>query len=221
MSNIIAPLKQSQQNLKDNFEHALEDDELILDRIKLALKSSDKKIIANLRGFKFELFVKTFSSYPSSRLAKLSILIISNSYRPNNDDLFKLCDHYDMNKMEFYFNQDPFMFNKILNLYNENVNQKIHIDEGVCFNYLNSQLDYWGLENKFDDIIDKCCKTHLNARKTYINDEIEKEDQIIKLTELKHDFKYRIFFPELREKIFNYMEYSNNYLIGRVFFCYK
>jgi hypothetical protein len=213
MSNIVAPSKQSQQNLKDNMEQFLDEDSII-EEIKLTLKSSEKRITVNLRGFKFDLFVNSFTKYPLSRLAKLSYLIMND--KPSNDQLIKLCDHYDLNKMEFYYNNDPFIFNKILNLYDEN-NQKIHFDEGICFNYLNLQLDYWGFENKFNDIVDRCCQVHLNARKSYIDGEIEKEDKIIKLTDFRYEFKYKNFFPKLRKKLFNYIEYSNDSLIGKVF----
>jgi hypothetical protein len=213
MSNVVTPFKQSEQNFKDTIQQNLDDDS-ILDEIKLKLESSDKKITINLRGFKFELFVKSFSKHPTSRLAKLSIMILNSNGKPfNRDDLLELCDYYELDKMEFYFNKDPFILNKILNLYTENY-QKIHVEEGVCINYLNTELDYWGFENKFQDIIDKCCQVHLYNRKCFIDGEIEKEEKLIKQVEFKHEFKY--FFPKLREKLFNYVEYSNNSIIGRV-----
>ena len=170
-----------------------------------SVSGSKELLRLNLRGIKFELIASLFNTkYPNSRLANLSNLALKTEPL-KQENLVDVCDFYEKKSNEFYFNRDPFIFNSILDLYVQD-GSKIHINEGVCFNHVLNQLKYWGFENEVDQIVDQCCLHHLNERKSEIEHELSIDQELRRSVEFQHEFKYKIFFPKLREKIFNCME---------------
>ena len=114
--------------------------------------------------------------------------------------------------MEFYFNRDPFLFNQIINAYNEEEDGSLHLNEGICYDYLIRELKYWQLERK---LIEKCCRVHLNERRDFIAQEIKDEEQILAEIELKYDFGQN-FLSKLREKLWNAIEKPQDNIMGKV-----
>ena len=180
------------------------------------IKAQNKRIILNVRGIKYECLLNTFNKYPTSRLGKLFNLLSLNSNQANiHNDLINLCDDYDLNKMEFYFNKDPFILNMILNLFEyDNNENRLHLNENTCYSYLNEQLNYWLID--YELTICKCCKMHLSMKTDLIETELRKEELLLEQIEFRHDFGKR-FYPHLREKLFNYMEKPNESIIGKIY----
>jgi hypothetical protein len=177
-----------------------------------------KRVILNVRGTKYDVIVNIFNKYPQSRLGRLSsLLLLSNE--PSPQDLAQVCDDYDLNFNEFYFNKDPLVLNQVLNLYSSNnmdINtNRIHINENICFRYLSEQLSYWGLD--FNLTVEKCCKMHLNIKNEFLNGELEREESIMREIEFKHDFGHRLF-SGLRQRLFEYMEKPAESIAGIVRF---
>ena len=67
-----------------------------------------QRVVLNVGGFKHEVLWSTLNRIPNSRLGKLKINI-------NNEDLYNLCDDFDPEKLEFFFDRDPTLFNMMLN----------------------------------------------------------------------------------------------------------
>ena len=67
-----------------------------------------EKIILNARGIKYEVLLNVLEKLPKSRLGKLKIEIEKNKIEKIENDiaLMKLCDDFDLNKNEYYFNKE-------------------------------------------------------------------------------------------------------------------
>ena len=173
-----------------------------------------KRIVINVRGIRFDVIPSLFNKYPTSRLGRLNTFLQCNSNTLKHQDLFKICDDFDLKTKEFYFNRDPIIFNLILNLYNDN-DKRIHVNEGLCWKYLNEQLNYWGLGYELS--IEKCCKMHLNTRRDQIEIDIDMEDRIKEEIYCKYHFGVG-FIANLRHKFHKYIEDPKDSIIGMVNF---
>ena len=179
-----------------------------------------QKVILNARGIRYEIYLNTFKSYPNSRLGKLQNLLTRPYKQPNHAELLQICDDYDLNKYEFYFNRDPNVLNLILNLYTidstTNEQAKFHLGDNICYKYLFEQLFYWGFNYaELPNLIDKCCMIHLEKERDVFNEELEKEKIVLKDLDIEYDFGKR-FFPKLRRTLFDYMEKPDS-IIGKAY----
>jgi potassium voltage-gated channel delayed-rectifier subfamily S protein 3 len=177
---------------------------------------NESKIKLNARGIRYEVPLKTFNKFPNSRLGKLYNLLVS-SQRPSHLKLMQLCDGYSLEEKEFYFNRDPFILNSILNLYSSNNLSKMHLNDGVCSWFLCDEMAFWGLDyqNEESSIIEKCCQIYIGNKTKQIQDELEIDEKVISDLDFQHNFG-KIFFPRIRETLFNYMEKPLNSYIGKV-----
>jgi len=155
-----------------------------------------KKIFLNLRGSLFHVPLSIFLKLPESRLGRLKTYLETNK----TEFLSGICDDYDLDQNEFYFNKDPTMFHMILEYYN---GERIHFDESVCANYLHKQLNFWGLDELhcFDD----CCQYKYLEKLDRIRDDLACQRKIIHTYEYKEDFSKRLF-PLFREKAWEMTE---------------
>ena len=95
-----------------------------------------RRIILNVRGIKYEVLLSILIKYPKTRLGRLGHLLLSNQ-KPTQQDLNQLCDDFNLNENEFYFNRDPFILNMVLNhCSGHDMGYKIHVNENLCFKYL-------------------------------------------------------------------------------------
>ena len=113
----------------------------------LALKHASDKIYLNVRGVKYKISMKRLINLPRSRLARLAKLIQSDEN--NEKELAKLCDDYNLDQMEFYFDKDPFVLNRILNLYQ---NGKLHVNHSDCVYFIRDELEYWQIDEYSLDV---------------------------------------------------------------------
>ena len=55
-----------------------------------------KRIVINVRGIRFDVIPSLFNKYPTSRLGRLNNFIQCNSNTLKQQDLFKICDDFDL-----------------------------------------------------------------------------------------------------------------------------
>ena len=151
-----------------------------------------KRITINARGFKFDVLLDNLKKLPTTRLGKLENYI--DSYINNNNDnindenkspklcLKDICDDYDLNLNEFYFDKDPFILNTVLNCYS---NGNFHIDKNICPFYINEELKYWGLDKH---LVNDCCFYRFQTCKSELKDELKQQKKIIDDYLFKEDF---------------------------------
>ena len=107
----------------------------------------NKRLKLNVGGERFEILGKPIQKSKKGRLWKIINTI-------DESDLQKLCDGYNMDELEFFFDRDPTLFNYILGYYRVG---KIHISESLCPVNLNNELIYWDIDQP---IMDVSCKLH-------------------------------------------------------------
>ena len=165
----------------------------------------NQRILLNVGGFKFEVLWKTLDSFPCSRLGKLKKNL-------NNEYLYNLCDDFDRDKLEFFFDRDPTLFNFILNYYRDG---KLHINENICPNLLQSELNYWEIDEPNMDLY---CEEKLCQKQQAINSLVEnyvkifnKEKHKIEEINILNSTRIRV----VKNKIWNLLE--NPFEIGSSF----
>ncbi len=125
------------------------------------------------------------------------------------EDLKDICDDFNPDTFEFYFDRDPFVLNSILNFYS---NDELHLNNNVCASFFSNELEYWGIDGcEFHE----CCISKYLNKKNDIFEEIKKEKEIIK--EYTHKDKFGEYFPELREKVWKIVTYGEKSFISKVF----
>ena len=174
-----------------------------------------QRVVLNVGGFKHEVLWSTLNRIPNSRLGKLKINI-------NNEDLYNLCDDFDPEKLEFFFDRDPTLFNTMLNYYREG---KLHITDNVCPYLLQLELDYWGLDEPNMDLY---CEEKLHHKQQAIDDLVENYNKIlieekIKLEEINKikSSKFKSFKNDIWDLLDNPFANKSS-VIAKVFkyYCY-
>jgi hypothetical protein len=142
----------------DSKAKLLEDKEFETSRI--SYPEQKQRVTLNVGGLKHEILWKTLNRFPNSRLGKLKKNL-------NSDYLSSLCDDYDGEKNEFFFDRDPTLFNSILNYYREG---KLHINDNICPNVLQLELEYWEIDEPNMDLY---CEEKLYHKQQAINEVLE------------------------------------------------
>lgn len=164
------------------------------------------RVILNARGFKYDVLVSNLGkAAPNSRLFKLKMYIDKYINFTQIDDnqtvsLSEICDEYNPENFEFYFDRDPYVLNLILNGLATN---KLHvIDNNVCVNFLTQELNYWNV-NRVN--IESCCLVEIDNKQDSIDSELKIEQAILDEINENTDFG-TYFFPKTRAKIWFALE---------------
>ncbi|XP_071396551.1 voltage-gated potassium channel regulatory subunit KCNF1-like [Centroberyx affinis] len=124
--------------------------------------SEETEIVVNIGGVKQVLYGDVLNRYPETRLAELVNCSLGSS-----EDLSSLCDDYDPDTGEFYFDRDPEAFKCIIELYYYG---EIHMKRGVCPICFMKEMEFWKIDS---DFLDECCKSSLK----------EVEDELAEIAE--------------------------------------
>ena len=166
------------------------------------LKFKKNRITINARGVKYDIISSHFERLPNSRLGRLNNLLETFEFLPskiNESLLNEICDDFDMNKLEFYFDRDPYVLNLILNYYS---NGKLHIGMNCCALLICDELRYWQIDEK---LINNCCEWKFADKIDEINKLINRESFILKSYFYKENFD-NFSCPKLRENIWYLFE---------------
>ncbi len=167
------------------------------------------RIVLNARGTKFEILLKSIAAYSNdSRLGKLYVHYL------NKENLFELCDDFDQDCLELYFNRDPEFLKIVLNYHSTG---QLHVSKSVCPVYVKQELEYWMVDAAN---INRCCKTDFDESISAINEHIkEQENALEKLAE--KDIFNANHLPELRKKMWNILERPETSKIAKVILLLK
>jgi hypothetical protein len=172
------------------------------------IKENIKTIILNVRGIKYEVILDSFNEFQNTRLGILSNQIKNKNY----DEISKLCDRYNDDLNEFYFNRDPYVLNMILNYYQT---KRLHLNNDQCVLFIKSELEYWHIET---NLLQACCLSYYRKKHYNLNELIQLENKVIKSFQTKID--YGFYFPKLREKIWNLFDNPNSSIYATLIFYF-
>ncbi|XP_029288552.1 potassium voltage-gated channel subfamily S member 2 [Cottoperca gobio] len=106
----------------------------------------------NVGGLKRSLCSSTLKKFPDTRLGKLLSC-------DSEEDILQVCDDYDVQQKEFYFDRNPGLFPYVLHFYQTG---KLHIMEELCVFSFSQEIEYWGINEFF---LDSCCSYRYHDRK--------------------------------------------------------
>ncbi|KAL6112600.1 kcns1 [Pungitius sinensis] len=114
--------------------------------------SGEGLVHINVGGLKRSLCCSTLRRFPNTRLGKLLSC-------DSEEDILQVCDDYDVQQKEFYFDRNPGLFPYVLHFYQTG---KLHIMEELCVFSFSQEIEYWGINEFF---LDSCCSYRYHDRK--------------------------------------------------------
>jgi hypothetical protein len=184
----------------------------------------NEKIILNARGFKYEILLNLMDRVKHSRLAKLKKFIeMSRVDSLSANEYFtreKLCDGFNSQLTEFFFNKDPHMLGVVLNFYEPRVNKHTHINFlSFCPYSLEDELAYWNIRN-YECLMEPCCLLRLEKAKEKIDIELKKERIVIDELNHKEDFA-DCCFSGFRECLWNIMDNPKSSICAAIYTAFS
>lgn len=153
------------------------------DMIKTGQLLSSKRLVLNALGTKFEIRTKTLEAFPpDSRLGKLK-----DFRHMSEPELGQICDEYDLENMEFYFERDPEILRMILNFY---ITGQFHLVSNLCEIFVENEFNYWQVQWKDMRV---CCRSYQQIGYEAKLREIASEKVILKVAreQTKSDQGYK------------------------------
>jgi hypothetical protein len=170
-------------------------------------QSSFQTIILNIRGFKYEIVLDRLDKCFKSRLSRLRHAILAH----NKNEIRKICERFNDDLTEFYFNRDPFILNQILNYYETDT---LHLNHSECATFVQDELNYWGID---ENLLDDCCKSTFYEKLEEIEHKIERENHMRSKFNFKENFGTG-YLAEFREKIWNLFDNPHSSVWANVLF---
>ncbi|XP_056130851.1 potassium voltage-gated channel subfamily S member 2 [Lampris incognitus] len=116
-------------------------------------RDSDEGLVhVNVGGLKRSLCPSTLRKFPDTRLGKLLAC-------DSEEAILQVCDDYDVQQKEFYFDRNPGLFPYVLHFYQTG---KLHIMDELCVFSFSQEIEYWGINEFF---LDSCCSYRYHDRK--------------------------------------------------------
>jgi potassium voltage-gated channel Shab-related subfamily B protein 1 len=185
----------------------------------------DEQVTLNARGVKYQIPLSSLDTIPESRLAKLKSFIELKRMNPELAKLAHirdLCDYYDANLNEFYFNKDPYLLSVVLGFYEKRPRDvKIHLTlANVCVSALEHELEtYWRIDD-FKSYLEPCCKINLDHRQERTAEFIQQHKLILEKYYFKEEFTKKCH-PTLKEKIWDVMENPSSSFLAKIYITFS
>uniref|UniRef100_A0A8C1YBK4 Delayed-rectifier potassium channel regulatory subunit KCNS1 n=1 Tax=Cyprinus carpio TaxID=7962 RepID=A0A8C1YBK4_CYPCA len=116
------------------------------------LDPKDSLLHINVGGLRHTLCSSILKKFPDTRLGQLLSC-------DSEEDILQLCDDFDVQQKEFYFDRNPGLFPYVMHFYQTG---KLHIMEELCIFSFSQEIEYWGISDFF---LDSCCSYRYLDRK--------------------------------------------------------
>jgi len=166
----------------------------------VALPESQRSVVLNVGGQKYETLTKNFANFPNSRLYRI---VHSNS----PDEILRYCDRYkagfengnsnDYVPGEYFFDRNWTGFAAILDTYRTG---NLHLNASICAVMTRDDMEYWGIDVL---LVEPCCAVKYYPEIEICVKEIEMEENE-KQIEIERE-KLEDFGPTLHGRIRKYL----------------
>ena len=102
----------------------------------LSRTADDRPVVINVGGIRFYVSWSLIDRLPQTRLGSLR-------RARNTQDILDLCDKFNIEDNEYYFDRHPRNFGAVINFYRTG---KLHYPTDVCGPLFEEELEYWGLD---------------------------------------------------------------------------
>ncbi|XP_055072211.2 voltage-gated potassium channel regulatory subunit KCNG2 isoform X1 [Misgurnus anguillicaudatus] len=168
-----------------------------------------KLALINVGGDRYTFPWSTLEQFPLSRLGQLR-------HCSNLDDIARLCDDYDENRREFFFDRSSTAFRVILNFLAAG---KLRLLRQVCAVSLSDELAYWGIDPGH---MERCCRRRMLTRVEEVAERKrkEKERREKRLTVQRTEAREK-GFPGVTRCLQDIVDNPQSGWLGKIFACFS
>ncbi|XP_059958493.1 potassium voltage-gated channel subfamily V member 2 [Mesoplodon densirostris] len=150
----------------------------------------------NVGGHSYHLEYAELASYPKTRLGRLA----TSTSRSRQ---LRLCDDYEAQMDEYFFDRDPEIFQLIYNFYASGV---LLVRDELCPRCFLEELGYWGVRLKYTP---RCCLICFEERRDELSEQLKIQRELraqAQAEEAEELFRDMRFYGPQRRRLWNLME---------------
>lgn len=150
----------------------------------------------NVGGHSYHLDYTELACYPKTRLGRLA----TSTSRSRQ---LGLCDDYEVQTDEYFFDRDPEVFQLIYNFYASGV---LLVRDELCPRSFLEELGYWGVRLKYTP---RCCRICFEERRDDLSEQLKIQRELraqAQAEEAEELFEDMRFYGAQRRRLWNLME---------------
>ncbi|XP_034981692.1 potassium voltage-gated channel subfamily G member 2 [Zootoca vivipara] len=163
-------------------------------------------VIINVGGIKYRIPWTTLENCPLTRLGKLKSC---NNY----EEIMDICDDYDVNCNEFFFDRNPCAFRTIMTFVTAG---KLRLLREMCALSFQDELVYWGIE---EEHLEWCCKKRLRQKEEEMVEAALFEEEMLASEEPQCAFEDSSRLQFCMRKLRDMVENPHSGIPGKIFAC--